>query len=77
MPSHPATITEPLSADDTAARLPEAVQFARAFREVFGPETRLIYAKNQAGEVLGSSVFADMKLAVRASGHDRAPQTIE
>lgn len=55
----PATLT----AADTAVRFPEAVQFARAFREVFGPETRLIYAKNQAGEVLGSSVFPDTTLA--------------
>lgn len=51
------------SASETEARFPEAAAFARAMRDVFGPETRLIYARNQAGEVIGKSVFTDTKLA--------------
>lgn len=37
-----------------ANRFPEAVAFARLMRDTFGPETRLVYARNQAGETIGN-----------------------
>ena len=39
--------------EEIARRWPEAVEIARTYREVFGPEVRLIYAKNDRGEELG------------------------
>jgi hypothetical protein len=42
-----------VTADDIARKFPEAVAFARQLRDVFGPEVRLLYARNQQGEELG------------------------
>jgi hypothetical protein len=35
--------------DEIAAKFPEAVEFARQMRDVFGDGVRLIYARNSAG----------------------------
>jgi hypothetical protein len=48
------TVADRPSAAEIAQRFPEAVAFARSMREVFGHETRLIYARNPAGETLGN-----------------------
>lgn len=57
----------PPTAADTASRFPEAVAFARDHREVFGPDTRMIYAKSCDGQTLGQSVFTDTSLAKQPS----------
>jgi hypothetical protein len=44
-----------MTPEEIAKRFPEAVAFARQFRDVFGPGVRLIYARNQNGEELGTS----------------------
>jgi hypothetical protein len=40
-------------------RFPEAVAFARLMRAEFGPEVRLIYARNKEGEELGRDASND------------------
>ena len=42
-----------MTAEEVAKRWPFAVQSARVLRDVFGPEVKLTYATNEAGEVLG------------------------
>jgi hypothetical protein len=39
--------------EDIARKFPEAVAFARQLRDVFGPDVRLVYARNGQGEELG------------------------
>ena len=48
-----------MTAEEIAAKFPEAVAVARAFREVFGEGVRLIYARNPAGETLGRTVSGE------------------
>jgi hypothetical protein len=40
--------------EQVQAQFPAAVAFARSLREVFGPGVRLVYARNERGEELGS-----------------------
>jgi hypothetical protein len=57
-----------MSPEEIAQRFPEAVAFARQFRDVFGPGVRLIYARNQRGEELGRlERFADAGRYVTAA----------
>lgn len=42
-----------MTAEEIAERFPEAVAFARALRDAFGPGVRLVYARNRQGEELG------------------------
>lgn len=42
-----------LTKPEIAERWPEAVEFARQFREVFGDGVKLTYAKNCSGETIG------------------------
>ena len=42
-----------MTREEVERRFPEAVAFARQIRDVFGPDVRLIYARNQQGEELG------------------------
>jgi hypothetical protein len=44
-----------LTKAEVEQRFPEAVQLARQFREIFGDDVRLVYAKNAKGETLGKS----------------------
>lgn len=62
MPSPAATTTDSrsaprISASELAERFPEAVAFARAMRDVFGPDTKLLYAMNRAGDEIGKPSF--------------------
>ena len=42
-----------MTPEDIARKFPEAVAFARQLRDVFGPDVRLVYARNGQGEELG------------------------
>jgi hypothetical protein len=42
-----------MTKDEIARQFPEAVEFARQMREVFGDGVRLLYARNAAGLELG------------------------
>ena len=42
-----------MTPEEVAERWPEAVAMARAYRDVFGAEMRLIYARNARSEELG------------------------
>lgn len=41
------------TAEEVKAAFPEAVAFAKAFREVFGDAVKLTYARNQQGQEIG------------------------
>lgn len=42
---------------EVALRWPDAVAIAKQFRDVFGDDTKLTYAKNLDGETLGKSAW--------------------
>jgi hypothetical protein len=42
-----------MTPEEIAQRFPWAVAVARSHRDVFGPDVRLIYARNERGEELG------------------------
>lgn len=63
--------------EDIARRFPEAVQIARAFREVFGEGVRLTYARNAAGEELGRAIPAARRSAAQDEAQPAGPHRQE
>lgn len=56
------------SAEDVAAAFPEAASIAKTYRDVFGDEVRLIYARNADGLEAGKlGQFSSITPSTRAT----------
>lgn len=59
-----------MTKDEIAQRFPEAVQFAREMRDVFGSGVRIVYAKNNSGEQLGNLEWAASDAVTQSDTED-------